>query len=227
MSLFQSYSRVLLFIVLAALLTLVTHQMSDDIINAMLPLYEWMLKQLEYRFDQTSIQLISLHGERILQVHSLLSQPFWVIDDNGASQQIAPTEGMVNTASLAVGNILQPLVIIGTMVLAWPVKVVTSTARSLTITQTILTYVYRLLFALPCIVLIMLFDMPIQLLHGSWVGMAAGLQLGENIQITNIAWLGYWSDFLNGGGLIAMSIAAGLVVVGLSHALIDEMIKQS
>ena len=230
MQLTPSYSRVLLFISIAALLTLFTHQMSNHIIQATLPLYEWMLNLLEYRFDQATIQLANQHGESILQVNTILSQPFWVIDSNGASQRIAPTEVMGNTASLAVGNILQPLVIIGTIALAWPVSLkkevaILQTSPALTTEaqlhsshvniKTVLVYIYRLLLAFPFTILIMLVDTPVQLLHGSWGGMAAGLQLGENFQITNIAWFGYWSDFINGGGLIALSIAVGLLVVGV------------
>jgi hypothetical protein len=161
-----------------------------------------------------------------------------VTDANGVSQQIAPTETMLNTAGLAIDNILQPLVIIGTIVMAWPVSLAkdeddsetpptseTQLKSSHMDIKTVLVYVYRLLLAIPLIILIMLVDMPVKLIHSSWLGMAAGLQLGASIHVTNIAWLGYWSDFLNGGGLIALSIAAGLLVVGLCQFILIALAK--
>jgi hypothetical protein len=57
----------------------------------------------------------------------------------------------------------------------------------------------------------MLLDMPIQLVNSTWQGIEKTLQL--NIASTH--WLGLWSDFLNGVGLMALSIACGLFVIAL------------
>ena len=65
----------------------------------------------------------------------------------------------------------------------------------------------------------MLLDMPIQLLKIVWENLNRLLNL--NIS-QNLYYFTYWSDFLNGGGLVALSIAAGILIVGLTDYLIKQ-----
>jgi hypothetical protein len=191
----MQYKRLFIFISIGTALLILTYQLGDTIINAMIPMYQWAIKFLDYRFDVTMLSISKNQGENFLQLDVVLSQPFWL-----GAQQIAPSQPLYNSAGMPLGYALQPSVIILTMILAWP-------------TQQAITFIYRLLISIPLILLIMLLDMPIQLINSIWQGFQKMLQL----DIATTKWFGFWSDFLNGGGLIALSIACGLMAIGLAQ----------
>lgn len=166
-------------------------------INAMTPLYEWMIKLIDYRFDATLLSISKQHGERFLQLDVMLTQPFWL-----GAQQIAPTQPIYNSTAMPLGYALQPFIIILTIILSWQ-------------TKQAISYTHRLIIAMPLILILMLLDMPIQLVNSTWQGIEKTLQLS----IATSHWLGLWSDFLNGGGLMALSIACGLLAVGVANLL--------
>jgi hypothetical protein len=191
----MQYKRLFIFINIGTALLILTYQLGDTIVHAMIPMYQWAIKFIDYRFDVTMLSISKNQGENFLQLDVVLSQPFWL-----GAQQIAPSQPLYNSAGMPLGYALQPLVIILTMILAWP-------------TKQAITFIYRLLISIPLILLIMLLDMPIQLINSIWQGFEKMLQL--DIATTN--WFGFWSDFLNGGGLIALSIACGLMTIGLAQ----------
>ena len=196
------FKRIALFLGIGVLLLTLTHHYGNLIINAIIPLYEWMIHQIDYRLDKILLYVAAFQGESFLQLDVELSQPFWV-----NFQQIAPTQPIYNSAGMAVANVLQPIVLVYTIILAWPAK-------------RFIIFIYRILCAMPVIVLLMLLDMPFQLVNSTWQGLEQTLKL--NIATTN--WFSYWSDFLNGGGLIALSITSGLLVVGFVD-LITKAVK--
>jgi hypothetical protein len=55
--------------------------------------------------------------------------------------------------------------------------------------------------------------MPMQLDYMVWEGIQKSLNCSEQ------GLLLYWSDFLNGGGLIALSLACGVIAVSLAGKL--------
>jgi len=196
----MQYKRLFIYLGIFTVLTILTYQLGDTIINAMIPMYQWAIKFLDYRFDATVLSISKIQGENFLKLDVMLSQPFWL-----GAQQIELNQPIYNSAGMPLGNVLQPLVIIITIISAWPLR------------QAI-TFIYRLLVSIPLILLIMMLDMPLQLINSSWQGFEKTLQL--NIATTD--WFGFCSDFLNGGGLMALSIACGLLAVGLAQWCLDR-----
>jgi hypothetical protein len=194
--------RIILFLGIGILLLMLTHHFGHLIINAIIPLYEWMIHQIDNRFDKTILYIVNFQGESYLQLDVLVSQPFWL-----GLQKIAPTIPFYNSTGMSVANVLQPIVLICTIILAWPVK-------------RLIVFLYRIACAIPVIVLLMLLDMPFQLVNSTWQGLEQSLKL--NMATTN--WFSYWSDFLNGGGLMALSITSGLLVVAFVD-LIPKFVK--
>ncbi|MDI1361806.1 hypothetical protein [Methylotenera sp.] len=200
----MQFQRISLFFGVGLLLLILTHRYANLIINTIIPLYEWMVHQIDYRFDKTMLYIANFQGESYLQLDVEISQPFWL-----GLQKIAPTQPIYNSTGMAVANVLQPIVLIFTIVLAWPVK-------------HCIVLIYRILCALPVIVFLMLFDIPFQLVNSSWQGLEQTLKL--NIATTK--WFAYWSDFLNGGGLMALSITGGLLIIALVD-IIPNAIKST
>jgi hypothetical protein len=197
----MQFQRILLFLGTLTALLFLTHHYGDSMIKTLMPWYDWMIHQIDYRLYKTHLFITTIHGENFLQLEVVLSDPIWV-----GAQEIELTQPIFNSTGMALANVLQPFVLIFTIILAWPIKHA-------------FDFIYRILGAIPMIILIMMLDMPFQLVNNTWQGLEQSLKL--NIATTN--WLGYWSDFLNGGGLIAISITSGLLVVGLVNLIPNNL----
>ena len=64
-------------------MVLVTHAYGADIIRLLIPLYEWMVKQFEYRLSTVDFSIIKQHGEQFLLLQTTLSRPIFT----GSSQK--------------------------------------------------------------------------------------------------------------------------------------------
>jgi hypothetical protein len=193
----MQFQRIILFLGIGTLLLILTQHFSDLIINAFIPLYKWMIHQIDYRFDKTILYIVNFQGESYLQLDVVISQPFWL-----DFQKIVPTQPFINSTGMAVSNVLQPIVLVYTIIFAWPVK-------------SNIVLIYRILCAIPVIALLMLLDMPFQLVNSTWQGLEQSLKL--NMATTK--WFSYWSDFLNGGGSMALSITSGFLVIVLADLM--------
>jgi len=195
-----SYKLMLRFITIGILVSFFAYQWGYHLIQLLIPAYKWVIKLIDYRFDQIVLTITQQHQQKFLSLETVISQPFMV-----NNQLISPDIAIPSGASMPLGNVLIPIVIIFTLILAWPVQ---------TNKQAYRHYLIRLLIALPLCLLIMLLDMPLQLLKMVWESLNQLLQLSMSSQLPYLA---YWSDFLNGGGLMALSIAAGMVVIGVCN----------
>ena len=200
---------ILRFIVTGLLLLVVTYQLGEYLINAIIPLYEWMIKQFDYRFDTIIINIITQHGEQFLLLQTTLSQSIVV-----GTEVIKPNLPIPIAVNMPHGNVLLPVVLILTTVFAWPVNLSNHDYALL-----IRTFIIRILLAAPLCLFIMLLDMPTQLLKMVWESLNKLLNLSMS---SNLLYFTYWSDFLNGGGLMALSIAAGVLVIGLTDCLTKQ-----
>lgn len=198
----QPYTLILRFIAIGLVLLVATYQLGEHLINAITPLYEWMIKQFDYRFDTIILSIITQHGEQFLLLQTTLSQSIIV-----GAEVIEPNFPILSAVTMPLGNVLLPVVLVFTTVLAWPITLNRHAMH---------VYVIRILLAAPLCLFIMLLDMPTQLLKMVWESLNKLL----NLSISNdLPYFTYWSDFLNGGGLMALSIAAGIVVIGLTDCL--------
>lgn len=190
------YTLILRFIVIGLLLLVVTYLLGEHIINAIFPLYEWLIKQFDYRFDTIIFTIITQHGEQFLLLQAMLSQSI-IVD----TEIIELNYPILSAVTMPLGNVLLPIVLIFTIVLAWPIKL---NHHVMSI------YVVRIVLALPLCVFIMLLDMPTQLTKMVWESLNKLLNLSIS---SDLPYFTFWSDFLNGGGLMAISITSGLLVV--------------
>lgn len=198
----QPSTLTLRFIVTGLLLLVATYQLGEYLINAIIPLYEWVVKYLDYRFDTIILSIITQHDEQFLMLQTTLSQSIVV-----GTKVIKPNFPIPGAVTMPLGNVLLPVVIIFTTVLAWPVTANHDFLR---------TYITRVLLAVPLCLFIMLLDMPIQLLKMIWEELNKLLNLSIS---NNLQYFTYWSDFLNGGGLMAFSISIGILIIGLTNYL--------
>ena len=81
----MQYKRPFIYLGIGTVLAILTYQLGDTIINAMIPMYQWAIKFLDYRFDATVLSISKIQGENFLKLDVVLSQPFWL-----GGQQIEP-----------------------------------------------------------------------------------------------------------------------------------------
>jgi hypothetical protein len=199
------YTIIFSYIVTGLVLLFVSYQWGIHLIKLLIPLYEWTIKQLDYRFDTVTFSIIKQHGEQFLLLQTTYSMPIYA-----GNETLVPNTPIPSGATMPLGNVLLPFILVFTTVFAWPITDHQSKAMK---------YTLRVLLALPICLLLMLLDMPTQLLKIVWENLNRLLNL--NIS-QNLYYFTYWSDFLNGGGLVALSIAAGILIVGLTDYLIKQ-----
>lgn len=185
------------FIFIGVCMATLSHLLGQHVIQALLPLLKLAISLLDSRITIIALGIIEHHGAMLLQCQSLLTHPFFI----GANYFMIDTP-ILSSSRIPIDFILQPLVIFLTLVLAWPA-------------QSKLEHVVRISLGFPLIVGLMLLDSPMQFIYMLWDSMEKQLQSPGDPQ----TWLKYWSDFLNGGGLMALSLSIGLFTIAISDSL--------
>jgi len=171
-----------------------SHLLGQQIIQAMLPLLKFAITLFDSRITIHALGVINQHGAVVLACQSEVTRPFFI----GAHLFLIDTP-LLSGSTIPVDFVLQPLVIFLTLVLAWPA-------------QRKLDHAVRIGLGLPLILVLMLFDSPMQFIYMLWDSMEKQLQTPGDAH----TWLMYWSDFLNGGGLIALSLSISVLAIAMT-----------
>jgi len=192
------------FLLIGISLTALAHWYGRYLIEAIMPLYRFTLHHLDSRIDIASLGIIEHQGQQFVQFEGLVSRPFFIKE-----QYFLNLDALLSGSRIPLDYALQPLVIFFTLVLAWP------TSESVKPYQ---AYFYRVSFGAPLILIMMLLDFPLQFIYMLW----AHLEKALNARGDAHGFLLYWSDFLNGGGLIMLSLGISVVAIGLSNQLMSR-----
>ena len=187
--------RLLLRIVLVSVVVLpIIVHFERTIMQWFIPLLQWEITHLDDRFHILFFGLMDTQGAISVQLDVMFNHDIVI---NHASQAVA--SNLLGSASLLTQNVLHPLMIVCIAILAWP-------AGKWVI------YCIRICAGLPLVLLVMMLDSPIQLL--------ASILTNFSKQIdspwVSTTWLIYWSDFLNGGGLFALSLVASFIAISVA-----------
>lgn len=201
----SSYALLLRFTLIGLTVGFIGHQWGDYFIKQIIPIYEWMIKQLDYRLDTVEFSINGQNEEHLLMLETSITKPIF-----SATKIIVPDLPLPSAVGIPLGHALFPAIIMFTMVLSWPIK--EKDAK-------FLIFLMRILLAIPLILLIMLIDIPSQLLKMVWDDLNNSLDINMS---NDLPALTLWSDFLNGGGLIALSITAGILVLAIVESFIHS-----
>jgi hypothetical protein len=176
----------------------------------MIPLYRFTIMHLDSRLDISSLSVIEHQGQQFVQFVGLVSRPFFINE-----QYFLIERALFSRSRIPLDYALQPMVIFLTFIFAWPAGQPSSRNARLAAKQIriyLITYFYRICMGAPLILMLMLFDFPMQFIYMLW----ADLEKSLNATGEAHGYLLFWSDFLNGGGLIMLSLAISIVAIGLS-----------
>jgi len=76
-------------------------------------------------------------------------------------------------------------------------------------------YIVRLALGTLLLLILMALDLPIQIIYQDWVNVEKILHTTGNAE----GFLLFWSNFSNGGGLIALSLTIGMISIGIAKRL--------
>jgi len=177
-----------------------SHWFGRAIMQSMLPLYQCAITQFDSQIEIISLAIVQQHGQHFLQLDALLTKPFFI-----GMHYFVPQIAIPSSSRIPLDFVLQPVVIFLTLAMGWP-------ARSYR------DYVLRLVVGAPLILILMLLDSPLQFNYMLWDSVERIVQTTGKVE----RWLRNWSDFLNGGGLIMLSLTISIMTIGISNLLTEK-----
>ncbi len=181
-------------------ITGLSHWFGRAIIQSMLPLYLWAISQFDSQIEIISLAIVQQHGQLFFQLDALLTKPFFI-----GMHYFVPQIAIPSSSRMPLDFVLQPFVIFLTLAIGWP-------ARSYR------DYLLRLVVGAPLILILMLLDSPMQFNYMLWDNVERTVQTTGKVEF----YLRYWSDFLNGGGLIMLSLTISIMTIGISNLLTEK-----
>lgn len=180
-------------LVAVGVLLILNHWFGQEIIEALMPWLRWELHRLDDNYRILQLGLATQGGDSVIRLEVTLDR-FIVVGKHVVAPDLRG-RAVVSTLSLSV---LRPMLIGLALLLAWPVQ------RSA-------QYLWRLLFGVLLLLLLLPLDVPFVLLGEVWELMIAAGDPGS------FSVLIIWKDFLQGGGRLALAICAALAAIALAH----------
>lgn len=181
-----------LFLITYLALLALSFQFGSEYVRFLLPLYQWEISHLTQEYTIQSLVLGDSRGEEVV-AFSLLTRYFVL-----GNQVIQP--GMSISCSTLLGHALQHLLLILSLVIAWPAP---SWSQRL----------LRLVCALPFLLVVEMLDIPLVLMGSVEDLILANVAPGTDSIVVD------WMNFMNGGGRLALSLAGGIAAIGCTHLL--------
>jgi len=177
--------------------TAISHLYGHLLIQAIFPLYQLITTVLDSHIAVAHINIIQKYDQNFIQVDSALSRQFFIGEHFFLLESTAPSSFLV-----AVDLVLQPVIMLYTLLLAWPVLVYKE-------------YIVRLALGTLLLLILMSLDLPLQVIYQHWVNVEKILHTTGNAE----GFLLFWSNFSNGGGLIALTLTVGIISIGIAKRL--------
>ena len=188
----MSKALVLRVLLAAAVVLALAHVGARDVAKLLLPM---LREALAVVADDFSIQRFELMQERANTTIGALAVQERTLFLGG--QAIVPDGQQVVVASTTVGTVMQPLLVLAVLVLAWPAR--------------LLEFTVRLGLAATAGVVVLLLDTPFSLAAWLW---DAQLKMYEPGTSSPLIW---WNVFLNGGGRLALGLVAAALAIALAQ----------
>lgn len=181
-----------------------TYRFSEPILVGLIPMYQCVLQWLDARLVVEQFAVVRHHGENFLFIKAVVSAPFFI-----GADYIVPDRPLQNMVNMPAGNVLLPLVALPSLLLVWPVRIWQEAA-------------IRGLVCVPAVLVLLLLDIPVQFCFLLWDGIVKALH-GTLVMYSPLA---VWSDFLNAGGLIALSFFAAMTVIAFSRSVSEQFLRR-
>lgn len=175
-------------IVLITVLLAVGRIYGATIVTPMLPALSWIIEAVDDRLQVDYAFIVNRSADTVIQLKVTPIRMLFLGD-----RMLMPDAQLHFDPTTLLGSVLQPVILLLAIVLAWPA------ARFQVIPA-------RLLIAMPMIVLLLVVNVPL-----GFVGVMQDFR--DYLPVAPVTPLVYWNDFLQTGGPLALAIAAAILVV--------------
>jgi hypothetical protein len=165
----------------------------DAVIRWALPIFSAWVDAIDDTFRTVELAVLSENGETVIRRIATPARTHSI----GGRVIYADPQTQIST-QVGAGMVLQPIVLAGALLAAWPWR----RWRELAL---------RLAFALPLVALVVMLDVPTTLYGMIWY---------EEVNAADPQWFSpliYWPDFMNAGGRFALTFAAVAAAIGLAR----------
>ncbi|MFN0315897.1 MAG: hypothetical protein ACKVQA_12775 [Burkholderiales bacterium] len=192
---------VLRLVFFAAILLALGRVFAIPLVTPLLPAFGWLIEAYDNRFRVDSLSIATRKAGTMIE-SKIRSVGVIIVDRQRA---LYPDAKLVFTPSALVGSVLQPIILLLSIVLAWPL----ASGWALTL---------RLLLSAPMILFLLGINFPLGLI-------GAMLDFREILPSAPIHPMVYWNDFLQTGGPLALAAAGGVLVVSSADAMARQWFR--
>ena len=178
-------------VILAAILLTLGRIYGTTVVTPMLPALTWVIEAVDDRLRVDHAIIVNRSADTVIQLKVTPIRTLFLGD-----RMLMPDAKLHFDPTTLVGSVLQPVILLLAIILAWPA------ARLWTLPA-------RLLFALPMMAFLLIVNVPL-----GFVGVMQDFR--EYLPSAPVTPLVYWNDFLQTGGPLALAIAAGILVVSVA-----------
>lgn len=181
-------------LIAATLVLAAAHLGGRDLARALLPLLHAGLEVVASDFSVQRLEMVDERANASIGALAVLERSIFL-----GGQAIVPDGSQAMVVGTTVGTVLQPLLVLAVLVLAWP-----ATAKELAL---------RVALAAALGVLVLLLDTPFSLAAWLWDAQIKLYEPGRS------SWLVGWNVFLNGGGRLALGLIAAALAIASAQVL--------
>jgi len=167
----------------------------EVLVRRALPLFQAWIEIIDDTYRTVDLHLEQRSGEWVIV---RLATPA-IVHVLGGNVVAVDSRTLISGLASA-GIVLQPLVLAGALLCAWPAREVAELAL-------------RALFALPLVVMVVMLDVPIMLYGFIWNQELMALEPDRFSLLVS------WADFMNAGGRLALTVVAVVVAIVAASTL--------
>jgi hypothetical protein len=175
-------------IVIAAVLLTLSRVYSTTLLSPFLSAIAWEIEASGDGFRVDQIFVVSKHNNTVIQLKVTPTQAMIV-----GNRVLMPKPSLYFEPSILVGSVLQPIIVLVSILLAWQAN-------------NAMVIIKRLLLAVPMVVILFATNAPLAFVGAMW----DFRDVIPNLVVHNLV---YWNDFLQTGGALVLAISAGMLVV--------------
>lgn len=187
-------------VILAAILLTLGRVYGTTIVSPMLPALSWVIEAVDDHLRVDHASIVNRSADTVIQL-KVTPIRILVIGD----RMLMPDAQLHFDPTTLIGSVLQPVILLLAIILAWPVTRLWALPA-------------RLLLAVPMMALLLVVNVPL-----SFVGVMQDFR--EYLPTAPVTPLVYWNDFLQTGGPLALAIAAGVLVVSAADRCIRVLVE--
>lgn len=175
-------------VILVALLLTLGRVYGTTIVTPMLPALRWVIEAVDDRLRVDHAIIVNRSADTVIQLKVTPIRMLFLGD-----RILMPDAKLHFDPTTLVGSVLQPVILLLAIILAWPVGHLRA-------------WPARLLLAVPMVAVLLVVNVPL-----GFIGVMQDFR--EYLPAAPVTPLVYWNDFLQTGGPLALAIAAGILVV--------------